>query len=111
MKFVYSLRDLISVPSLTKSMRRNYQLISTNLLDLFELKSIFSAGVRLLWVGMFVLTAVWTSFVTKSVKDSQVVFLLGFGFHELFFLIPKKGDLINIFGIGQPTLQQKRVRS
>jgi hypothetical protein len=40
MKFAYSLRDLISVPPLTKSMRRNYHLISTNLLDLFELKSI-----------------------------------------------------------------------
>jgi hypothetical protein len=38
--WIYSLRYLISVPSLTKSMRSNYQLISTNLLDLFELKSI-----------------------------------------------------------------------
>ena len=46
----------------------------------------FSAGVRLLWVGMFVLVAVWTSFLTKSIKDSTVVFLLGFGIHELFFL-------------------------
>ena len=46
----------------------------------------FSAGVRLLWVGMFVLVAVWTSFLTKSIKDSNVVFLLGFGIHELFFL-------------------------
>ncbi len=46
----------------------------------------FSAGVRLLWVGMFVLVAVWTSFLTKSIKDSKVVFLLGFGIHELFFL-------------------------
>jgi hypothetical protein len=45
----------------------------------------FSAGVRLLWVVMFVLAAVWTSFVTKSVKDSQVVFLLGFVFNERFF--------------------------
>jgi hypothetical protein len=40
----------------------------------------------LLWVGMFVLVAVWTSFLTKSIKDSKVVFLLGFGIHELFFL-------------------------
>ena len=40
MKFAYSLRDLISVPPLAKSMRSNYQLISTNLLDLFELKTI-----------------------------------------------------------------------
>ena len=32
--------DLISVPPLTKSMRIKYQLISTNLLDFFELKSI-----------------------------------------------------------------------
>jgi hypothetical protein len=39
MKFVYSLRDLISVPPITKSMRSNYQLISNNLLDLFELKT------------------------------------------------------------------------
>jgi hypothetical protein len=31
----------------------------------------FSAGVRLLWVGMFVLVAVWTSFLTKSIKDSK----------------------------------------
>jgi hypothetical protein len=46
----------------------------------------FSAEVRLLWFGMFVLAAVWTSFFTKSIKDSKVVFLLGFGFHELFFL-------------------------
>jgi hypothetical protein len=44
------------------------------------------AGVRLLWVGMFVLVAVWTSFLTKSIKDPKVVFLLGFGIHELFFL-------------------------
>ena len=35
---------------------------------------------------MFVLVAVWTSFLTKSIKDSNVVFLLGFGIHELFFL-------------------------
>jgi hypothetical protein len=28
--------------------------------------------------------------------------LLGFGFHELFFLIPRKGDLIIIFRIGRP---------
>jgi hypothetical protein len=35
----------------------------------------FSAGVRLLWVGMFVLVAVWTSFLTKSIKVSKVVFL------------------------------------
>jgi hypothetical protein len=40
MKFVYSLRDLIYVPPLAKSMRSNYQLTSKNLLDLFELKSI-----------------------------------------------------------------------
>jgi hypothetical protein len=40
MQFVYFLRDLISVPPLAKSMRSNYHLISTNLLDLFELKSI-----------------------------------------------------------------------
>jgi hypothetical protein len=46
----------------------------------------FSAGVRLLWVGMFVLVAVWTSFLTKSIKDSKIVFLLGFEIHELFFL-------------------------
>ena len=39
----------------------------------------------MLWVGMFVLVAVWTSFLTKSIKDSKVVFLLGFGIHELFF--------------------------
>jgi hypothetical protein len=44
----------------------------------------FSAGVRLLWVDMFVLVAVWTSFLTKSIKDSKVVFLLGFGIHELY---------------------------
>jgi hypothetical protein len=37
-------------------------------------------------VGMFVLVAVWTSFFTKSIKDSKVVFLLGFGFHELIFV-------------------------
>jgi hypothetical protein len=30
MKFAYSLRDLISVPPLTKSMRSNYHLISSN---------------------------------------------------------------------------------
>ena len=35
---------------------------------------------------MFVLVAVWTSFLTKSIKDSKVVFLQGFGIHELFFL-------------------------
>ena len=46
----------------------------------------FSAGVRLLCVGLVVLVAVWTSFLTKSIKDSKVVFLLGFGIHELFFL-------------------------
>jgi hypothetical protein len=40
--------------------------------------------------------------VTKSIKDSKVVFLLGFGFHELFFLIPRKGDLIIIFRIARP---------
>jgi hypothetical protein len=40
---------------------------------------------------MFVLAAVWTSFVTKSIKDSKVVFLLGFGFHELFFLYLGRG--------------------
>jgi hypothetical protein len=42
----------------------------------------FSAGVRLLWFVMFMLAAVWTSFLTKSIKDSKVVFLLGFGFHR-----------------------------
>jgi hypothetical protein len=36
----------------------------------------FSAGVRLLWVGMFVLVAVWTSFLTQSIKDPKVVFYL-----------------------------------
>jgi hypothetical protein len=36
------------------------------------------------------LAAVWTSFLTKSIKDSKVVFLLGFGFHEHFFL--KRGS-------------------
>jgi hypothetical protein len=51
-----------------------------------RIKALFSAEVRLLWVGMFVLVAVWTSFLTKSIKDSKVVFLLGFGIHELFFL-------------------------
>jgi hypothetical protein len=40
LKFVYSLRDLISAPPPTKSTRSNYQLISTNLLDLFVLKNI-----------------------------------------------------------------------
>ena len=44
------------------------------------------AGVRFLWVGMFVLVAVCTSFLTKSIEDSKIVFLLGFGLHELFFL-------------------------
>ena len=52
----------------------------------------FSAGVRLLWVGMFVLAIVWTSILTKSIKDSKVVFLLGFGFHELFFLYLGRGS-------------------
>jgi tetrahydromethanopterin S-methyltransferase subunit E len=42
----------------------------------------FSAGVRLLCFGLVVLVAVWTSFLTKSIKDSKVVFLLGFGIHE-----------------------------
>ena len=35
---------------------------------------------------MCVLTAVWTPSLTKSRKDSKVVFLLGFGIHELYFL-------------------------
>ena len=32
---------------------------------------------------MFVLVVVWTSFLTKLIKDFNVVFLLGFGIHEL----------------------------
>ena len=52
----------------------------------------FSAGVRLLWAGMFVLAAVWTSFVTNSIKDSKVVFLLGFEIHERLFLYLGRGS-------------------
>jgi hypothetical protein len=35
---------------------------------------------------MFMMVAVWTSFLTKSIKDSKVAILLGFGIHEFFYL-------------------------
>ena len=41
---------------------------------------------------MCVLTAVWTPSLTKSRKDSKVVFLLGFGIHELFFCFKPRND-------------------
>jgi hypothetical protein len=66
----------------------------------------FSAGVRLLWVSMFVLVAVWTSFLTKSIKDSKVIFLLGFGIHELFYLNLGMGILLSSSESDDPSTGQ-----
>jgi hypothetical protein len=66
----------------------------------------FSAGVRLLWVDMFVLVAVWTPFLTRSIKDSKVVFLLGFGIPERFFLNLGWGILLSSSESDDPSTGQ-----